>query len=117
MNGFFSTIATNAGGSVEKKVVPCISWRDRTVIEKSDVADPWEHEIFQNGSCSGTGTNDQNARRFQSRLSRLSPESGTAVSVSGRPEYRPRTISTPKSTIISTGLIVRLDSSSRRACV
>jgi hypothetical protein len=64
MNGFFSTIATDAGGSVEEKVVPCISRRDGTVVEKSDVADPWEHEIFQDRSRSGTDTNDENARRF-----------------------------------------------------
>jgi len=45
-NGFFSAIAADTGGSVEEKVVPCISRRDGTVVEKSDVADPWEHEIF-----------------------------------------------------------------------
>jgi hypothetical protein len=49
------------------------------VVEKSDVADPWEHEIFQDGSCSGTGTNHENVRRFQSRLSRRSPESGNVI--------------------------------------
>ena len=74
-DGFFSAVATDAGWSVKKEVVPRISRGDSTVVEKSDVADPWQHEIFQDGSCSGTGTDDQNARRFQSRLARRSPES------------------------------------------
>jgi hypothetical protein len=78
------------------------------VVENGDVADPWEHEIFQDRSCSGTGTNDENARRFQSRLSRSSPESGNVIQFQFQEDengFR----STPKLTIISTGLVVWLD--------
>lgn len=78
-NGFLGAIATNAGGSFKEEVVPCISWGDSSAVKKSDVADPWQHKVFQDGSCSGTGTDDQNARRFQSGLSCRSPESEDVI--------------------------------------
>jgi hypothetical protein len=105
-NGFFSTIETDAGGSVEEKIVPRISRRDDTVVEKSDVADPREHEIFQDRSCSGTGTNDENVRRFQSRLSRRSPEPTNVIKFRFQEDME-RSI--PKLSIISTGFVVRPD--------
>jgi len=60
---------------MEEKVVPGVSRRDRGVVKEGEVTDPREHQIFEDGCRGRTSTDDQNARRFQSRLARCSPES------------------------------------------
>jgi len=45
------------------------------------VTDPWEHEILQDGCCGRTGTDDQNACRFQGRLPCCSPKSVDMVKI------------------------------------